>query len=142
MTRVARLRSLAVRHAQPIRYVLAGGANTLFGLGSYPALLWLFPVFRRWYMAALPIAQVCSILFAFMLYKKLVFRSREPVLPELARFSSVYAGIFAINVVALPLLVEVAHLKPAVAQVAFALFTIVASYLWHSRVTFRARAGR
>lgn len=142
MTRAARLRALAVRHAQPIRYVLAGGANTLFGLGSYPALLWVFPVFRRYYMAALPIAQVCSILFAFVLYRTLVFRSSGRVLPELARFSSVYAGIFAVNLVALPVLVEVVHMTPAVAQVAFALFTIVTSYLWHSRFTFRPRAGR
>ena len=89
-------------------------------------------------MAALPIAQAISLIFAYALQKTFVFRTRGNLAAEFARFSSFYLGIYAVNWVALPLLVEVAGLRPSGAQVGFALVTVVGSYFFHTKLTFRA----
>lgn len=122
---------------RPLRFVVAGGVNTLVGLAFYPALLWAFVPLRHSYLAALGIAQVVCVLFAFAIYKLTVFRTRGNLRAEFVRFTGFYAANYAVNWVALPLLVEVARIPPAIAQVAFTLVVMVGSYFWHSKVTFR-----
>ena len=136
---IARAKALAVRHKKPIGYVFVGGLNTLFGLAIFPLLLFVFPVLEQRYLFALFIAQAISIVFAFIMYKRTVFRTRGDLLREMWTFSSFYLIVFAVNWVTLPLLVEVAGIPPMIAQTGFSLFTVVTSYLWHSRLTFRIR---
>ena len=40
------LRSLRKAGERPVRYLVAGGINTLVGLSAYPLLLWLSPWFH------------------------------------------------------------------------------------------------
>jgi putative flippase GtrA len=127
----------AAKAERPIRFLIAGGANTAFGLAIYPALLWTVPWLERHYMIALLIAQAVSLCFAFTTYKLGVFRTRGHVLREFATFCSFYLANYAANWVALPLLVEVAHVPPIIAQLGFTLLIVIGSYFWHSRVTFR-----
>ncbi|XHS01177.1 hypothetical protein ACFB49_27790 [Sphingomonas sp. DBB INV C78] len=122
---------------RPLRFLIAGGANTVFGLSIFPILLWASPLLRVHYMVALLIAQAVSLLFAFTTYKFGVFRTRGNVLREFVAFSSFYLANYAANWLALPLLVEIAGLKPVIAQLGFALIVIVGSYFWHSRISFR-----
>ena len=137
MSIAARVRALAGGIRQPALYLIAGGLNTLFGIASYPALLWLFPIFERYYLAALPVAQALAICFAYLSYKLIVFRTRGNAVQEFGLFSSFYLAIFIINLIALPLMVEGLGLTPALAQTGFAVVTVLSSYLWHSRITFR-----
>ena len=136
-----RARALAARHRQLIGFLLVGGANTLLGLALYPALLWTVPVLQRHYITGLLIAQLVSIVFAYFMYKRTVFRTSGNILRELWQFSSFYLVVFAINLGVLPLLVERGGLSPMVAQFGFTLLVTIASYLWNSRVTFRVRAN-
>ncbi|MEO7240068.1 MAG: GtrA family protein [Sphingomicrobium sp.] len=122
---------------RPLRYLMAAGANTVFGLALYPALLWLSPYLHRHYLVALAIAQVVSVCFAFLTYKFGVFQTRGSYAREFTAFASFYAVNYAANWAALPALVELAGLSPIIAQFFFSLLVIVGSYLWHSRVTFR-----
>jgi putative flippase GtrA len=126
-----------MRARRPLRFLVAGGANTAFGLTIYPALLWSVPALEQRYMLALLIAQATSLCFAFATYKLGVFRTRGNLAREFGTFASFYLVNYAANWAALPLLVELAHLPPVIAQLAFTAALIVGSWFWHSRVTFR-----
>lgn len=124
---------------RPLRFLIAGGANTAFGLAIYPLLLWSVPAFRTHYMAALLVAQAASLCFAFATHKLGVFRTRGNVVREFATFGSFYLANYAANWAMLPLLVELARIPPVIAQSGFTVMLIAASWFWHSRVTFRPR---
>ncbi|MFV1919363.1 GtrA family protein [Sphingomonas sp. MJ1 (PH-R8)] len=130
----------AVTQRRPLRFLMAGAANTAFGLAIYPALLWSVPAFRTHYLVALGIAQAVSLCFAFTTYKLGVFRTRGNILREFATFASFYLFNYAANWVALPLLVELAQVPPVIAQLGFTVALIAGSWFWHSRVTFRTSA--
>lgn len=121
-----------------MRYLLAGAANTAFGLSFFPALLWISPWFSRHYMAALILSQVICVVFAFSTYKIGVFRTRANILREFAYFSSYSYAMFTANLIVLPLLVQGLGLHPIPAQFCFALATLFGSYFWHRTVTFRS----
>jgi putative flippase GtrA len=127
----------AMRAGRPLRFLIAGAANTAFGLAIYPALLWAVPMLRTHYLLALGIAQALSLCVAFSTYKLGVFRTRGNVAREFGAFSSFYLVNYAANWAALPLLVEGAGVPPVIAQLAFTLLLIAGSWFWHSRVTFK-----
>jgi putative flippase GtrA len=130
-----------MRAGKPIRFLIAGAANTAFGLALYPALVWSVPAFRTHYLVALGLAQAISLCFAFATHKLAVFRTRGHLVREFAAFASFYLVNYAANWAALPLLVELAHVPPVIAQLGFTAVLIVGSWFWHSRVTFRATRG-
>ncbi len=121
-----------------MRFLVAGGINTAFGLAFYPLLLWSVPFLRTHYLVALALAQGVCLCFAYTTYKFGVFRTRGNTLREFSTFSSFYLFNYAANWAALPLMVEVGRLPPAIAQIGFTAVLIVGSYFWHSRVTFRS----
>ncbi|HWW66285.1 MAG TPA: GtrA family protein [Sphingomonadaceae bacterium] len=131
-----------LKSERPLRFLIAGGANTAFGLAFYPLLLWAAPAFQRHYLLALGLAQAVCLCFAFTTYKLGVFRTRGPILREFAAFSSFYLFNYAANWAALPLLVEWGGVPPIVAQLGFTVVLIAGSYFWHSRVTFRSAAAK
>jgi len=122
---------------RPFRYLVAAGLNTLFGLAIYPVLLWTVPWLRVHYMVGLLIAQAVSLAFAYSSYKLGVFQTRGGFARELTAFLSFYGVNYAANWIALPALVEFAHLSPIIAQLMFSALIMITSYFWHSKVTFR-----
>jgi putative flippase GtrA len=130
-----RVRDASAR--RPFRYVVAAGFNTAFGLTIYPALLWTFPWLRVHYLVGLLIAQGLSLTFAYSSYKLGVFQTRGRYAREVTAFLSFYGVNFAANWIALPALVEFAHIPPIIAQLMFSAVIMVTSYFWHSKVTFR-----
>ena len=130
-----------MRSQRPLRFVLAGAANTAFGLTIYPLLLWSVPAFHTHYLIALGVAQAISLCFAFATYKIGVFRTRGNLAREFGAFSGFYLFNYAANWVALPLLVELGGVPPIIAQLGFTALLILGSWFWHSRVTFRSAGG-
>lgn len=122
---------------RPFRFLAAAALNTVFGLGIYPALLWIFVPLQRHYLIGLLIAQALSLCFAYANYKIGVFQTRGRYAREIPAFASFYIANYAVNWAALPLLVEVGKLSPIIAQLLFSLVIVVSSYFWHSRVTFK-----
>jgi len=122
---------------RPFRYLVAAGLNTLFGLAIYPVLLWTVPWLRVHYMVGLLMAQAVSLAFAYSSYKLGVFQTRGGFARELTAFLSFYGVNYAANWIALPALVEFAHLSPIIAQLMFSALIMITSYFWHSKVTFR-----
>ncbi|CAA9495472.1 MAG: hypothetical protein AVDCRST_MAG39-967 [uncultured Sphingomonadaceae bacterium] len=135
----ALLRARLARGGRPLRFLVAGAANTAFGLAIYPALVWSSDWFYEHYMVALVLAQAMAVLFAFTTYR-IAFGAKEGRARQFGLFTSFYLFNYVLNWLALPLLVEVGGIPPVAAQLGFTLLLIVGSYFWHSRVTFREGA--
>ena len=121
-----------------VAFVIVGCINTVVGLAWFA--LFQATVGELWgYMATLGFAHVASVLCAFVLYRRFVFRVRGHVWLDLGRFEVVNLTSLGINAVALPVLVEVFHLQPFLAQVVITFVTMIVSYVGHGRFSFRRR---
>lgn len=129
-------RALRMANRKEVRYVLVGGWNTLFGWAVFVALQ-LTVGATIGYMAVLVIAQVVSIINAYLCYRWLVFRVQGSWWLDFFRFSTVYWIVFALNIVALPLMVSVLGMNVIVSQTVFVVVTVIASYIAHNRFSFR-----
>jgi putative flippase GtrA len=87
-------------------------------------------------LATLLCAHVLAVLFAFVLYRRFVFRVRGHVLRDLARFEAVYLVAITINAVVLPILVELG-VQRILAQASILIVTTLISYFGHRHFSFR-----
>lgn len=118
-----------------LRYLFVAGCTAVGYLGVMAGGLAL-----GWhYMVAILVAQVVAISAAFPAYRTWVFESRGKVLGDFVRFLSVWASGAIAGVVATPLLVELLHLHPLLAQVIGMVVVSVCSYLGHRFFSFRHR---
>lgn len=131
--------NLVNRHQTKIRFLLVGVLNTAVGLTVYPAIYFLVTPLRSHYLTILTISQVLCVTFSFLTTKFMVFRTSGNYLREFGKFGTFHLSIFIINLVALPVLVELAGMNPVWAQMLFTVLVIASSYFWHSRITFAAR---
>jgi len=121
---------------QGLRFLIVGAFNTAFGFGLFALMLHLAGD-EVHYLVVLVFAMIVAVLVAFAAYRTFVFRVRGNVLRDLGRFSLVYVGVLAANVIALPLLVEVAGLPILIAQAIIVVGTVVANFLLHRSFSFR-----
>jgi len=128
---------LRVVRDQRVAFLVVGGINTVVGLLAFAAFLVLLGQQR--YLTVLVCAHVVSVLIAFVLYRLVVFRVRGHLLADLWRFETVYLSALAVNLVLLPLLVEIAHLPVLLAQALIVVVTSVMSWLGHKNYSFRRR---
>lgn len=119
-----------------MRYLLVGGVNTVvgyvLGVGLYSLLA---PRLHILLIGVL--SNVLAISFSFVAYKRFVFRTHGNWLREYLRSYTVYGGMALLSILALWVLVDGLRLPIAVAQALAIGITVVASYLGHSRYTFR-----
>lgn len=123
-------------HGQKLRFILAGGLNTLVGLAAYPVLYFALGWLALDYIVILAICQVFCICFAYLTHKFFVFKTQGNYVREYLRFITFHLVLFGVNVVVLRFLVERLTLSPVWSQLGFALLVVITSYLWHSRITF------
>jgi putative flippase GtrA len=119
-----------------LRFLVVGGVNTAFAYGVFAALVVTLE-HRIHYTILLVITHVISVLFAYALHRRIVFRVRGNVLRDLVKYWSVHLSALAVNLVTLPFLVAVVGLGVLVAQAASIGFTAVVSYLGHKHFSFR-----
>lgn len=121
---------------QRVAFLIVGAINTVVGYLSFVAFLWT--VGERWgYLTALACTHVVSVLFAFVLYRFVVFRVRGHLLADLWRFETIYLSALAVNFLLLPLLVEIVRLNVLVAQALIVFVTSVMSWVGHKYFSFR-----
>ena len=124
---------------QRVLFLVVGAANTLIGTLWFIAFDLL--IGRRWgeysYMVTLGFAHIASVLCAFVLYRRLVFVVTGHVWRDLGRFETVYLTALAVNAVALPVLVQGAHLEPIAAQLLIVGVTALISWFGHKHFSFR-----
>lgn len=132
------------RHGVKIRFVLVGIWNTFFGYGVYVALDWLFErAFANRavaYMSAAVLSNILAILNAYIFHKYITFRSEArgwAMIPEFLRFFSTYLVSIVVGLATLPVFVEVFGIDPKIAGALVLPVTVLASWLGHSRFSFR-----
>ena len=121
---------------EPVRYLLAGGVNTIFGYSSFALLYFLFSHFVH-YLVILVACTVVAVTFSYLTYKFFVFRTRSNYLREYARFYVVYAVPIALGFVLFPICIELLHLNPYLTQACIMVVTVVISYFGHKHVSFK-----
>jgi len=126
--------------SEGLRFVVVGGINTVFGFGVFAGLQLSFGE-RVHYLAILVVAQVIAVLEAYVLQRWLVFRAHGRWWRDLVRFSSVYMVSLGVNLVALPLLVEILRVPVVPAQGLVMLGTALGTYAAHRTFTFRHSRG-
>jgi putative flippase GtrA len=136
---------------QLLRYVVVGAWNTVFGYGCFFLLLRFFlrllptqPGLAA--SIALAFATVINVTVSFLGYKWFVFRTQGNYLREYRRSLLVYLPSLLLSAVAIApltgLLRLVPHLKtqaPYVAGAVLACFNLVASFLGHKHISFKAK---
>ena len=122
--------------SREVRFLLAGGWNTVFGLGVF-AFLQLTVGDVIGYPAVLTISTVIAVLQSHLIQRRFVWHSTLRYGTELLRFSSVYVVQYAANLALLALAVEVMELPVVPSQVAITAVLIVSSYVVHRFWTFR-----
>jgi putative flippase GtrA len=126
---------LRVVRDRRVAFLIVGAINTVVGYLCFAGFLAI--VGQRHYLVALACAHVVGVLFAFVLYRYVVFRVRGHLLADLWRFETVYLSALAVNFVLLPVLVEIAHLPVLVAQAMIVFVTSVMSWVGHKNYSFR-----
>lgn len=118
-----------------IRYLLAGGWNTLFGIGVYALLFRLFGEAVNYLMLLIP-ANIIAITGAFLTYKYIVFRTRGDGWGEYFRCYAVYGGAMLAGAAGMFVLVDLAGLPPVAANIVTTFVTVVCSYFGHRFFSF------
>lgn len=131
------LRNIIGRHEKKLRFLIAGGVNTIVGLSVYPLLYILLKPIGLGYMEVLFLAQVICITFSFLSNKYFVFKTKGNIKKEYVKFFMFYGFYLALNVICLPFMVEVINLTPIISQTLFSIAIIVTSYFWHNFITFK-----
>ncbi len=124
------------KNKKKIKFIFTGGINTVFGLSLYPFLSWLLEPLNIHYLIILMLCQFVSIMFAYLTYKLFVFQTQGNIFSEFLKFSSFYLSIFLVNLIVLPLFVEVFKAPIVFTQFIFTFVVIVLSYFWHSKISF------
>ena len=110
-----------------IRYLLAGGWNTVFGVGLY--LFWAVLV------------NILAITNAFLCYKFFVFRTKGNFLREYLKCYLVYGAGALLGLAGLFLLVSIAGMNPVRANILITGITVILSYFGHKYFSFRRRSS-
>lgn len=131
---MALLRSLL--RDQRVAFLLVGAVNTAVGLGCF-AILHLLLREHLHYLVTLALAYAVSILCAFGLHRRFVFRVRGQIWLDLARFWMVNLSTLALNAALLALAVERLGLPVLPAQVVVLGITVVVSFAGHRWLSFR-----
>ena len=129
---------LAALDRQEVRYIVAGGWNTVFGYGCFAVLYYLLGG-RTPDSFIIVLSSIIAISGAFLVYKLFVFRTHGNWLREYLRSYLVYGGGTLINLVMFPLLKGWLGMNPYAAQAVILVVTVVSSYIAHNRFTFARR---
>jgi putative flippase GtrA len=129
------MRKLYRQHREKINYLLVGGWNTVFGYFVFAGLYFLLHQDLH-YMVLFIISNIISITNAYIGYKVFVFKTKGNYLKEYLRFYVVYGAAMALNLVLLPLAVELFRLSPVIAQGGLVFVNVLFSYVGHKRYSF------
>ena len=139
------INSLLEKHQIKARFGLVGIWNTLFGYFVFVGMEILFSRLlgpkAMAYMTALIIANIVSIINAYIFHKYITFKSQvkgKAIFVEFFRFSMTYLGTFLLSLALLPIFVEFIKLSPKLAGALIIFICMIISYLGHSRFSFRS----
>ncbi len=129
------------RASRPLRFLVVGAWNTLFGFAAFALL---FRATRPWdvhFVWVSLVTNVFAVTNAFLGYKLFVFRTKGDWLGEYVRFWMSYALTISIHLSSLWVAVTFLGIHPILAQAMILLAATFISYFAHSRFSFRGGSG-
>lgn len=130
---------MAVIRDKKFRFLLVGGINTIWGILSFPLIYVLLESMKFHYLVLLTLTYFVNTILSYSTQKKFVFQTHGNIAREFIKFSSLQVVFFFINLVILPIFVEIFFVDPRLAQTGFAVLLAAMSFLFHERVTFKSR---
>lgn len=134
------------KHGMKIRFILVGVWNTIFGYLVFVLLDTFFThiLSTRYfaYMSAMVLGQIIAVLNAFIFHKFYTFRSQtkgKAMINEFFRFSSTYIFTFVLNLVLLPVFVELLLIPPKIAGACIVILLTIVSYFAHLYYSFKEK---
>ena len=132
------MKSLFLKYKELILYVFFGGLTTLVNWGSYWVLADVFHVPYLW---ATAIAQILSILFAYVTNRVWVFESRAKgftaVFWEMVRFFGCRGASFVLDLVCMRVGVGGLHVNDKVMKLLSNVIVIIVNYVFSKVFVFR-----
>ena len=132
------MKSLFLKYKELILYVFFGGLTTLVNWGSYWVLADVFHVPYLW---ATAIAQILSILFAYVTNRVWVFESRAKgftaVFWEMVRFFGCRGASFVLDLVCMRVGVGGLHINDKVMKLLSNVIVIIVNYVFSKVFVFR-----
>jgi len=129
------------RRREQLLYLVIGGWNTVFGYAVWAVLQYLLGDHLH-YLVVVLLAWPIAVLNAYLGYRYVVFRSREPVVREFLRFSLVYVATLVVNLALLPVALNVLPFNIYVVQALLTTVVVVSSYLSHRYYSFGGKRRR
>lgn len=130
------LNRLSARQYEVIAYLVSGGWNTLFGIGLYSLVYWLWGGKVHYMLLTVPV-NIAAITNAFLCYKLFVFRTKGNWLKEYLKCYLVYGGGTLSGMALLWIFAECFALNPMIANIISTAVVIIASYFGHKYFSFR-----
>lgn len=132
------LKSLFLKYKELILYVFFGGLTTLVNWAGY----WLLAdVFHVPYLWATAIAQVLSILFAYVTNRIWVFESKakgfSAVFWEMVRFFGCRAASFVLDLLCMRIGVGGLHINDMVMKLLSNVIVVIVNYVFSKLIVFR-----
>ena len=132
------MKSLFLKYKELILYVFFGGLTTLVNWGSYWVLA---DIFHAPYLWATAIAQILSILFAYVTNRVWVFESRAKgftaVFWEMVRFFGCRGASFVLDLVCMRVGVGGLHVNDKVMKLLSNVIVIIVNYVFSKVFVFR-----
>ena len=129
------LNKLSRRQYEVLAYLISGGWNTLFGLGLYSLVYWLWGDKVHYMLLTIPV-NIAAITNAFLCYKIFVFRTKGNWLKEYFKCYLVYGTGTLAGMGLLWLLVSLFKINPAVGNVIATGLVVIGSYFGHKYFSF------
>ena len=132
------LKSLFLKYRELILYVFFGGLTTLVNWAGY----WLLAdVFHVPYLWATAIAQILSILFAYVTNRIWVFESKakgfSAVFWEMVRFFGCRAASFVLDLLCMRIGVGGLHINDMVMKLLSNVIVVIVNYVFSKLIVFR-----
>ncbi|MBF0359006.1 MAG: GtrA family protein [Magnetococcales bacterium] len=127
------------RYKQFIFFCIAGGYNTLFGLGCFAILYHNFANDLH-YLVISVITNVTSITNAYIVYRLFVFKSKGNIIREYLRFNVVYGVSFVVSLVMMFILVDFVDIHPVISQGVILFSGVLISFFGHRNYSFQPAA--
>ena len=123
--------------SRPLRYVVVGVWNTLFGYAAFFICLKALEVAGYGYLWALALSHFVAVTHNFVVHGRWVFAEGDRGGWAYVRYHQVYLGVLALHALLLSLLVEGVGISPEWAMLPSIVVATIASYLGHFRFSFR-----
>lgn len=120
----------------PLRFLLTGGWNTVFGYGVGVGLYALLAGKLHITLIA-AVANIIAITMSFLTYKLFVFKTQGNWLLEYGRSYIIYGGMAIFGIILIWIFVDILGWQIWYAQALVIFITIAASYFGHKFFTFK-----